>query len=175
MFQIEDLCNGSTPDSDSVCGGSNPSSSAKKRLTAFAVGRFFALEGFEPIQMRMSGGHPRPPVQKLVASLLFAFGKKAIEFLIAKKEVLSNIRQDFLMNMKIAAAALMNNEYCFPLSQRWGLKRQTSDDKVYTVKLRFCEEILWSTCFCFPKRMILKNISLFRIEHKKEWTSISHT
>ena len=28
---IEDLCNGSTPDSDSVCGGSNPSSSANKR------------------------------------------------------------------------------------------------------------------------------------------------
>ena len=28
--EIEDLCNGSTPDSDSVCGGSNPSSSAKK-------------------------------------------------------------------------------------------------------------------------------------------------
>ena len=28
MFQIEDLCNGSTPDSDSVRGGSNPSSSA---------------------------------------------------------------------------------------------------------------------------------------------------
>ena len=27
-LQIEDLCNGSTPDSDSVCGGSNPSSSA---------------------------------------------------------------------------------------------------------------------------------------------------
>ena len=27
---IEDLCNGSTPDSDSVCGGSNPSSSAIK-------------------------------------------------------------------------------------------------------------------------------------------------
>ena len=27
--EIEDLCNGSTPDSDSVCGGSNPSSSAK--------------------------------------------------------------------------------------------------------------------------------------------------
>ena len=26
--RIEDLCNGSTPDSDSVCGGSNPSSSA---------------------------------------------------------------------------------------------------------------------------------------------------
>ena len=29
--QIEDLCNGSTPDSDSVCGGSNPSSSAKQQ------------------------------------------------------------------------------------------------------------------------------------------------
>ena len=29
-YSIEDLCNGSTPDSDSVCGGSNPSSSAKK-------------------------------------------------------------------------------------------------------------------------------------------------
>ena len=28
---IEDLCNGSTPDSDSVCGGSNPSSSAKNQ------------------------------------------------------------------------------------------------------------------------------------------------
>ena len=28
-YYIEDLCNGSTPDSDSVCGGSNPSSSAK--------------------------------------------------------------------------------------------------------------------------------------------------
>ena len=28
---IEDLCNGSTPDSDSVCGGSNPSSSANKK------------------------------------------------------------------------------------------------------------------------------------------------
>ena len=30
VLAIEDLCNGSTPDSDSVCGGSNPSSSAKK-------------------------------------------------------------------------------------------------------------------------------------------------
>ena len=27
-YYIEDLCNGSTPDSDSVCGGSNPSSPA---------------------------------------------------------------------------------------------------------------------------------------------------
>ena len=29
---IGDLCNGSTPDSDSVCGGSNPSSPATPRL-----------------------------------------------------------------------------------------------------------------------------------------------
>ena len=32
---IEDLCNGSTPDSDSVCGGSNPSSSAIKTRYPF--------------------------------------------------------------------------------------------------------------------------------------------
>ena len=31
VLAIEDLCNGSTPDSDSVCGGSNPSSSANKK------------------------------------------------------------------------------------------------------------------------------------------------
>ena len=35
--KIEDLCNGSTPDSDSVCGGSNPSSSAKKHSTTSVV------------------------------------------------------------------------------------------------------------------------------------------
>ena len=39
--KIEDLCNGSTPDSDSVCGGSNPSSSAMK--TDHFGGRFFIL------------------------------------------------------------------------------------------------------------------------------------
>ena len=43
-FHIEDLCNGSTPDSDSVCGGSNPSSSAKKSPTAYAVGDFLVLD-----------------------------------------------------------------------------------------------------------------------------------
>ena len=46
---IEDLCNGSTPDSDSVCGGSNPSSSAKKYGYPFGYPYFFVLEGFEPI------------------------------------------------------------------------------------------------------------------------------
>ena len=38
---IEDLCNGSTPDSDSVCGGSNPSSSAKKSGYPFGYPDFF--------------------------------------------------------------------------------------------------------------------------------------
>ena len=37
---IEDLCNGSTPDSDSVCGGSNPSSSANKKTDHNVVGLF---------------------------------------------------------------------------------------------------------------------------------------
>ncbi len=41
---IEDLCNGSTPDSDSVCGGSNPSSSAKKKATPFGVAFFLLLD-----------------------------------------------------------------------------------------------------------------------------------
>ena len=46
---IEDLCNGSTPDSDSVCGGSNPSSSAKNNGYPLGYPLFFASEGFEPI------------------------------------------------------------------------------------------------------------------------------
>ena len=41
---IEDLCNGSTPDSDSVCGGSNPSSSAMKIPTTSVVGIFILLK-----------------------------------------------------------------------------------------------------------------------------------
>ena len=50
VLAIEDLCNGSTPDSDSVCGGSNPSSSAKKSPTAKRGWGFFIIGlGFEPI------------------------------------------------------------------------------------------------------------------------------
>ena len=45
MFQIEDLCNGSTPDSDSVCGGSNPSSSAKKADTHLGICFFYCCGG----------------------------------------------------------------------------------------------------------------------------------
>ena len=46
------MCNGSTPDSDSVCGGSNPSSSAKKKRPHHTVWSFLfgADEGFEPIE-----------------------------------------------------------------------------------------------------------------------------
>ena len=40
---IEDLCNGSTPDSDSVCGGSNPSSSAKTKSSSIRTGFLFCL------------------------------------------------------------------------------------------------------------------------------------
>ena len=43
---IEDLCNGSTPDSDSVCGGSNPSSSAKKDHT-HRVWSFFGRRAWD--------------------------------------------------------------------------------------------------------------------------------
>ena len=43
MFQIEDLCNGSTPDSDSVCGGSNPSSSAIRFTLDSSESRGFFL------------------------------------------------------------------------------------------------------------------------------------
>ena len=53
---IEDLCNGSTPDSDSVCGGSNPSSSAKKKATPFGVAFLFAIGwGFEN-RIQAAGG-----------------------------------------------------------------------------------------------------------------------
>ena len=45
QFNVEDLCNGSTPDSDSVCGGSNPSSSAKKKTTPFGVVFLFTRIG----------------------------------------------------------------------------------------------------------------------------------
>ena len=41
--EIEDLCNGSTPDSDSVCGGSNPSSSAKNADTHLGICIFYLL------------------------------------------------------------------------------------------------------------------------------------
>ena len=42
---IEDLCNGSTPDSDSVCGGSNPSSSAIK--TRYPFGYLVFILGWD--------------------------------------------------------------------------------------------------------------------------------
>ena len=50
LREIEDLCNGSTPDSDSVCGGSNPSSSANKKTTPYGV-VFLLAEDEEKIRM----------------------------------------------------------------------------------------------------------------------------
>ena len=40
------MCNGSTPDSDSVCGGSNPSSPAKKENHTFWCGFSFLGNGY---------------------------------------------------------------------------------------------------------------------------------
>ena len=51
--QIGDLCNGSTPDSDSVCGGSNPSSPAKITVTSFDVAVIFIWRDSNP--ERVSG------------------------------------------------------------------------------------------------------------------------
>ena len=50
-YYIEDLCNGSTPDSDSVCGGSNPSSPAKKKRHASAC--LFFLAGARSAQQTL--------------------------------------------------------------------------------------------------------------------------
>ena len=53
---IEDLCNGSTPDSDSVCGGSNPSSSANKKERLNGVLFYWHLdEGFERAALAQQG------------------------------------------------------------------------------------------------------------------------
>ena len=56
---IEDLCNGSTPDSDSVCGGSNPSSSAIRFTldSSESRGFFLILFAFEvQIVLNFKGG-----------------------------------------------------------------------------------------------------------------------
>ena len=83
MFQIEDLCNGSTPDSDSVCGGSNPSSSAKKADTHSGICFFYYRDrDLYPSKSKQSGGVFDRAVQKLVDTLQFAHGKLAIESLI---------------------------------------------------------------------------------------------
>ena len=59
VHAIEDLCNGSTPDSDSVCGGSNPSSSAIRFTldSSESRGFFFVLSAFEvQIVLNFKGG-----------------------------------------------------------------------------------------------------------------------
>ena len=53
LFQIEDLCNGSTPDSDSVCGGSNPSSSANNKSHTKRCGFYY----WQRMRMDSKGRH----------------------------------------------------------------------------------------------------------------------
>ena len=53
---IEDVCNGSTPDSDSVCGGSNPSSSANKKTDHIVVGLFIG-RGWDGIRKDGTSAH----------------------------------------------------------------------------------------------------------------------
>ena len=50
-LHIEELCNGSTTDSDSVCWGSNPYSSAKKEACPTGRASFFVVcyLGFERV------------------------------------------------------------------------------------------------------------------------------
>ena len=49
-YNIEDLCNGSTPDSDSVCGGSNPSSPAIVVADCASSRRLFAMQKHSKIR-----------------------------------------------------------------------------------------------------------------------------
>jgi len=41
---------------------------------------YFNIAGIEPIEKQMSGGHLLPPVQKLVATIIFALGENANRF-----------------------------------------------------------------------------------------------
>ena len=63
-YYIEDLCNGSTPDSDSVCGGSNPSSSARSTVVVQITVDFFLHQG--------SAFIGAPLMLHLIAALLFS-------------------------------------------------------------------------------------------------------
>ena len=71
---IEDLCNGSTPDSDSVCGGSNPSSSAKKKTTPKGCGFLFAVgwdsNNLNAARMSAAGEGLTEPLHYFIESLI---------------------------------------------------------------------------------------------------------
>ena len=55
-FNIAELCNGSTTDSDSVCEGSNPSSAAKKILTHMSEDFMYYSSFFASFSARFSEG-----------------------------------------------------------------------------------------------------------------------
>ena len=57
--------------------GSIPVTGTNKKEKAFAFSFLFLMgSGIEPIQMQMSGGHLLPPVQTLVATLIFSQREK---------------------------------------------------------------------------------------------------
>ena len=78
--RIEDLCNGSTPDSDSVCGGSNPSSSAKKESHPFGWLFFFAERDSNPSKCKAPVVPCSPPAGRrrhlnVIESLILCIGE----------------------------------------------------------------------------------------------------
>ena len=86
MFTIEDLCNGSTPDSDSVCGGSNPSSSAKKKRPPFGWSFLFGAESdSNPSECDSPVGCRCSPAGRRTYHTICPKGKLAIESLIRRK------------------------------------------------------------------------------------------
>ena len=65
-IKIGDLCNGSTPDSDSVCGGSNPSSPAIAGAKLALLRCFFCTQGMKiaPLPLHPRGKFLRTPRAK---------------------------------------------------------------------------------------------------------------
>ena len=85
-MRLAGLCNGSTPDSDSVCEGSNPSPAAKEKPEDFSSGFFFfsVLADSKPhkqLQSRRAAPealrvrilHPLPKERRRLSSLFFLF------------------------------------------------------------------------------------------------------
>ena len=92
--RIEDLCNGSTPDSDSVCGGSNPSSSAIKHTQPYSwLGVLFCIDRLRTYQMQRSGGSLLDSARR---NRHFDF----IESLILCQEKSHTVRCGFLFTIK---------------------------------------------------------------------------
>ena len=60
--------------------GLSPSSPTTKKTSSYELVFFVVGEdGLKPISMQLSGGQLLPPVQKLVATLIFAKGENVLE------------------------------------------------------------------------------------------------